>query len=283
MTANRLLDDKVIIVTGAGSGIGAASVTAFSQAGATVIACDKSSVVEHVATRVVHNGGRADALVMDAGREEDVAGAVADAVRRYGALDGFFANAGITGGAVGGFFDSSPDAWAEVLRVNLIGTFLAIKHAAPEIRKRGGGSIVATASVAGMRANAGPAHYSASKAGVINLVQTAAYNLYGTNVRVNALCPGLIETPMTQSFYDYARITNTLDKLGSLNPMTRGGRPDEVAQAALFLFSDMSSYVNGQALPVDGGLSSSHPYGQRPDYAAMKATIDAAEKSSGNQ
>lgn len=277
MTANRLLEGKVIIVTGAASGIGAAAVATLANAGAAVIACDVAAAVEQVVADVVASGGQAHARIMDAGSEEAVAASVADAVNRYGGLDGFFANAGISAGTGRGFFDSSPETWAEVLRVNLIGPFLAVKHAAPEIRKRGGGAIVATASVAGLRANAGPAHYSASKAGVINLVKTAAYELYGTNVRVNAICPGLIETQMTKTFYDYARAVNALDKIGRINPMTRGGRPEEIAKVALFLFSDMASYVNGQALPVDGGLSASHPYGKRADYARMHEVIDAAK------
>jgi NAD(P)-dependent dehydrogenase (short-subunit alcohol dehydrogenase family) len=173
-------------------------------------------------------------------------------------LDVFYANAGISGGAAG-IFDSSAELWAEVLRVNLIGPFLAIKHAAPRIVERGGGAIVCTASVAGLRSGAGGPAYSASKAGVINLVQTAAQQLSTSNVRVNAVCPGLIETGMTQRAFDYARETGKQDKLGQLNPLRRGGAPEEIARVAAFLASDEASYVNGQAWVVDGGLSSSHP------------------------
>ena len=126
-----------------------------------------------------------------------------------------------------------------------------------------GGAIIATASVARMRANAGPPAYSASKAGVINLVQTSAYGLAGTGVRVNAICPGLIETEMTRPIYDYARATGANAALGSATPLQRGGEPEEIAAVALFLASPMASYITGQALPVCGGLSASHPY--RPD------------------
>ena len=175
-----------------------------------------------------------------------------------------FANAGITGGVRGGFFDATPEVWAEVLRVNLIGPFLAVKHAAPVIRDCGGGSIVCTASVAGLRSGAGPAQYSASKAGVVNMVQTAAQQLAGTNVRVNAVLPGLTETGMTQPMFDGARAAGKEHKIGQLNPLLRGGRPEEIAHAALFLASDEASYVNGQALAVDGGLSSSHPTSRPP-------------------
>jgi NAD(P)-dependent dehydrogenase (short-subunit alcohol dehydrogenase family) len=131
--------------------------------------------------------------------------------------------------------------------------------------KRGGGSIICTASVAGLRAGAGGAAYSASKAGVINLVQTGAQQLSESGVRVNAICPGLIETGMTQPIYDMARAAGQEERLGELNPLRRGGEPSEIANAALFLASDEASYVNGAALVVDGGLSTSHPTARRFD------------------
>jgi len=122
------------------------------------------------------------------------------------------------------------------------------------------GAIVCTASVAGIRANAGPTPYSASKAGVISLVQTTANELYGTGVRVNAVCPGLIETGMTKPIFDGARARGNEGKIGQLNPMQRYGQPEEIAAMALFLASDEASYVNGQAFPVDGGLTSTLPF-----------------------
>jgi NAD(P)-dependent dehydrogenase (short-subunit alcohol dehydrogenase family) len=125
--------------------------------------------------------------------------------------------------------------------------------------EKGKGSIVCTASVAGLKSGAGGVPYSASKAGVISLVQTAANQLYGTGVRVNAICPGLIETGMTRPIFDHARARGTQGKIGQLNPLRRGGEAIEIAQVALFLASDEASYVNGQALAVDGGLSSSLP------------------------
>jgi NAD(P)-dependent dehydrogenase (short-subunit alcohol dehydrogenase family) len=121
------------------------------------------------------------------------------------------------------------------------------------------GSIVATASVAGIRSGAGGVPYSASKAGVINLVATCANQLAGSGVRVNAVCPGLTETGMTLPFFDYARARGTEAKLGQLNPLKRAAHAAEVAEVALFLAGDAASYVNGQAIAVDGGLSSSHP------------------------
>ncbi|GLR47279.1 SDR family NAD(P)-dependent oxidoreductase [Sphingomonas astaxanthinifaciens] len=242
------LGGKVIIVTGAGSGIGKATTELFRAEGATVIAADLKGA-DHQA---------------DAGREEDIVRLVEMATQEHGALHGFFANAGISGG-LASIFEQSVEDWNEILRVNLIGPFLAIKHAAPVIKAQGGGSIICTASVAGLRSGAGGPAYSASKAGVISLVKSAAQQLATSNVRVNAICPGLIETGMTEFVYERARAKGVEDRLGHLNPLRRGGVPGEIAQAALFLASDESSYVNGHALVVDGGLSSSHPF-NRQDF-----------------
>ncbi|MGH6705914.1 MAG: SDR family NAD(P)-dependent oxidoreductase [Sphingomicrobium sp.] len=236
------LAGKVAIVTGAGSGIGKATVELFRKEGATVVGAD------------LHGTD----FECDAGDEEQVEALVAHTVRDHGRLDIFFANAGISGGFAG-IFEQDASDWAEILRVNLIGPFLAIKYAAPVMKDRGG-SIIATASVAGIRSGAGGPAYSASKAGVINLVKVAATQLAGANIRVNAICPGLIETGMTELIFDRARAKGQEDQIGHLNPMKRGGAPIEIANAALFLASDEASYVNGQALAVDGGLSASHPF-----------------------
>ena len=250
--------DKSIIVTGAGSGIGRATSRAFAAEGGRVICADKSVGVYETVAMIAEAGGTANAIEMDAGAEADVIRTVELAVASFGGLDIAYANAGISGG-IAGLFDVTPDDWAEILRVNLIGPFLMIKHAAPHMVERGGGAIVCTASVAGLRSGAGGPPYSASKAGVISLVQTSAQQLSGSNVRVNAICPGLIETGMTARAYEYAREHGKEDRIGRLNPLRRGGEPDEIAQVALFLASDAASYVNGQAIVVDGGLSSSHP------------------------
>jgi NAD(P)-dependent dehydrogenase (short-subunit alcohol dehydrogenase family) len=237
------LAGKVAIVTGAGSGIGKASVELFRQEGATVVGADL----------------RGTDFEVDAGDEEQVEALVAHTVRDHGGLDIFFANAGVSGG-FDGIFDQDAADWAEVLRVNLIGPFLAVKYGAPAMKERGRGSIIATASVAGLRSGAGGPAYSASKAGVINLVKVAATQLAGANIRVNAICPGLIETGMTEFIFERARAKGQTDQIGHLNPLKRGGAPIEIANAALFLASDESSYVNGQAIVVDGGLSASHPF-----------------------
>ena len=237
------LAGKVAIVTGAGSGIGKATVELFRREGATVVGADLK-------------GADVDC---DAGDEGAVKALIALVVADHGRLDIFFANAGVSGG-FDGIFEQDAAAWAEILRINLIGPFLAIKYAAPAMKQSGGGSIVCTASVAGLRAGAGGPAYSASKAGVINLVKVAATQMVGANIRVNAICPGLIETGMTEFIFGRAREKGLEDRIGHLNPMKRGGQPIEIANAALFLASDDSSHVNGQAITVDGGLSASHPF-----------------------
>ena len=247
------LNGKVAIITGAASGIGLAAAELFRREGAEVVGSDIAA---------------ADDIVQaDAGSDDDVRKLIDETIWKHGGLDIVFANAGISGG-LASIFEQTAEDWAEILRVDLIGPFLAIKHAAPALKARGGGSIICTASVAGLRSGAGGAAYSAAKAGVINLVQTAAQQLYGTNIRVNAICPGLIETGMTEILYQMARDSGRVDRIGELNPLKRGGEPSEIANAALFLASDESSYVNGQALVVDGGLSSSLPTARRFDIRA---------------
>lgn len=250
--------DKSIIVTGAGSGIGRAAAMLFAREGGSVIAADKTSGAHETAKLITDAGGTAIGVMMDAGLEADVIQTVALAVEHFGGLDIMFANAGISGG-MANIFDTDVALITEVLRVNLIGPYLAIKHAAPKIAERGGGAIVLTASVAGIRSGAGSPAYSASKAGVINLAMTSAQQLAGSNVRVNAVCPGLTETGMTKPTFDYARDAGKMDRVGRLNPLRRGAQPEELANVVAFLASNDASYVNGQAIAVDGGLSSSHP------------------------
>ncbi len=167
------LDGKAVLITGAGSGIGRASAVLFAKEGAKLVVFDKVKEVEETAAMARNEGAEVLALVGDAGVEADVKKAVETVFATYGSVDGVFANAGVSGGATP-FFEQTPEFWAEILRVNLIGPFLAIKHAAPIMAKQGKGAIVCTASVAGIRSGAGGSPYSASKAGVINLVTTAS-------------------------------------------------------------------------------------------------------------
>ena len=255
---------KSIIVTGARSGIGRAAALLFAAEGGKVVVADKSEAVHETARMIADASGTARAIEMDAGVEDDVVRTVALACASFGGLDIAFANAGVSGG-LANIFDTDVALITEVLRVNLIGPYLMIKHAAPRIAERGGGALILTASVAGLRSGAGSPAYSASKAGVINLAQVAAQQLAGSNVRVNAICPGLTETGMTKPTFDYAREAGKMDRLGRLNPLRRGAQPEELAKVALFLASDDASYINGQAITVDGGLSSSLPV-IRQDY-----------------
>jgi NAD(P)-dependent dehydrogenase (short-subunit alcohol dehydrogenase family) len=254
------LDGKVAIVTGAGSGIGRATSILFAREGARLVIADQNADgVNETAHIITKNGGTAQALSADAGREDSVKAFVGRALSSFGALDVFYANAGISGGLTP-IFEQTEDYWREILQINLIGPFLAIKHAGMHMVQQKRGSIILTASVAGLKANAGAAAYSASKAGVISLAQTGATAFLGSGVRVNAICPGLIETGMTKPMFDGAREAGKAHKLGQLNPLQRAGAPEEIAAMALFLASDEASYVNGQAFPVDGGLTSSMPF-----------------------
>ncbi len=253
------LNGKVAIITGAGSGIGRASALRFAAEGAKLVLGDKTEAVHETAQMVKDAGGSVTALQIDAGVEADVEKLVKTAIENYGDLHVAFANAGISGG-MAGIFDLTPEQWAEILRVNLIGPWLMVKHAGQAMMDGGkGGSIILTASVAGIRSGAGGPAYSASKAGVINLAMVSAQQMSETGVRVNAICPGLTETGMTKPTFDYARDKDVMHKVGRLNPLRRAAQPDELANVALFLASDQASYVNGQAIAVDGGLSSSHP------------------------
>jgi len=254
---NRL-EGKSALVTGAASGIGRATAILFAQHGASVACVDRAAEVDATAASIRQAGGRAIALNKDVSNETDVAEFVQAAVNEFGGLDVCYANAGVSGG-LPSMDDLSAEDWLRVLNINLVGAFLTVKHAARVMTKAKRGSIICTASVAGIRSGAGGITYSASKAGVISLVQTVANQLSGSGVRINAICPGLIETGMTKPLFDRARERGSEHKIGQLNPLRRYGKPEEIAGAALFLASDDASYVNGIALPVDGGLSSSLP------------------------
>jgi len=249
-------------------GIGRASAHQFAHNGArAVYICDYAN--EHLPTHKrelesLYPAVDIHARHLDAANETDIKGVVDEAVETYGRLDIMFANAGIIGQPKL-FTEIESGEFMKTLRTNVLSVFLAAKHAAKAMQHTSpakpypSGSIIVTASVAGLRSNAGSSDYSASKAAVISLVQTACYQLAGSGVRCNAICPGLVETGMTAPAYDAARARGTDGKIGQLNPLRRGAVADEVARVALFLGSDESSYVNGQAWAVCGGLSAGHP------------------------
>ena len=243
------LEGKSVIITGAGSGIGRAASLLFTKEGAKLIAVDRTEGVKETVDQVRKAGGTAEAVMADAGSEKDVIAYIDKALSAYGKLDAIWANAGIGGGLIP-LSEQTVDHWQEVLRINLIGPFLAVKYAIPHMTKQGHGAIVCTASVAGLKSGASGHPYAASKAGVISLVQTTAYSLSGTGVR--------------KPVFDRAKERGTQDKIGQLNPLKRPGQPHELAAMGLFLASDEASYVNGQAFPVDGGLTASMPYTGKP-------------------
>ncbi|KAJ5506951.1 hypothetical protein LT330_007733 [Penicillium expansum] len=269
-SAGPRVKDKVVIVTGANSpnGIGRASAHQFANNGAkAVYICDFSDT--HLATHKrelesLYPNVDIHVRSFDAADEKALSTVIDEAVSKYGRLDVFFANAGVVGQPKL-FTEIDGEGFLNTMRVNALGVFLAAKHAAPAMKITSaskpypGGSIIGTASVAGLRSNAGSTDYSASKAAVVSIAQTVSYQLAGTGIRMNAICPGLIETGMTQSVFDRARERGTERKVGQLNPLQRGAVADEVARVALFLGSDESSYVNGQAWAVCGGLSAGHP------------------------
>jgi NAD(P)-dependent dehydrogenase (short-subunit alcohol dehydrogenase family) len=253
------LAGKRIVITGAASGIGRASSLLAAQQGAAIVAVDNAAAVHATVAGIVAGGGKAVAVQADISVETEVEAFVVRCIDEYGGIDGLYANAGILG-------TSKPlqqltvDDWQRTLGVNTIGTFLCIKHAAARMVAQGHGAIVCTASVAGLRANAGGIDYSASKAAVISMVQTVAYELYGSGVRINGICPGLIETGMTAQVFERVRAKGKESLIGQVNPTARAGDAQEIAAMACFLLSEAASYVNGQAIAVDGGLSASHPW-----------------------
>ncbi|KAL9000117.1 MAG: hypothetical protein Q9169_001192 [Polycauliona sp. 2 TL-2023] len=270
-SAEPRVKDKVIIITGANSplGIGRASAHQFAHNGAhAIFLCDYSDEYLSVHERELNStypNVDIHRRQFDASNEDAVKAVVDEALEKYGRLDILFANAAIVG-TNQLFWDIKAEDFIKTMRTNILSVFLAAKYASLAMQQTTpskpypSGSIIATASVAGLRSNAGSTDYSASKAAVISLMQTTSYQLSGTGIRCNAICPGLIETGMTGALYEAARQKGTEMKIGQLNPMRRGGVADEVARVALFLGSDEASYVNGQAWAVDGGLSAGHPF-----------------------
>ena len=242
--------DKVALVTGASGGIGQATAYRLASEGGCVVMVDL-----HDCTLPDQDRPHL-ALRCDVADEAAVMACIHTVLDRFGKIDVLCNNAGITCTHAPITEIDSAD-WMRVMGVNLFGTAHFIKHTAPAMIAAGHGAIVNTASVAGIRSGAGGNVYSASKAGVINLTQTTACDLGGYGIRVNAVCPGLIETGMTQPIFDYARSAGKEDRLGARCELRRYGKPEEVAAVIAFLASNDTSYITGQALPVDGGNTAS--------------------------
>lgn len=248
------LDKKVAVITGAASGIGRATALRFAGEGASVVIADLNREGGESAVRDCReNAGNAVFQLTDVSSEENIQGAINRAVKEFGRLDIIYNNAGL-GGAVGPLEKTSADNWDRSFAILLRAVFLGIKHAAPEMRKVGGGSIISTASIAGIRGAAGLHAYCAAKAGVISLTRSASIELAKDRIRVNCICPGLIATPLT-----YNRLPGgeqaAMQLFAGFQPWPRAGRPEDIAAMALFLASDDSEFVSGQAMVVDGAVT----------------------------
>ena len=260
---NRL-SGKVALITGAASGIGEATTRLFVEEGASVAVAD---IQDDRGQRLVKElGSRASYVHVDVAREADVQAAIEGVVKQHGRLDCLFNNAGY-GGVRGRIEEIPVAAFDETMAVLLRGVFLGMKHAAPVMKRQGGGSIISTASVAGLRAGWGHV-YSTAKAAVIHLTRSVAMELGESGVRVNCICPGGIATPIFGKALglspDQADATVPLMKgvLEASQPIKRAGLPEDIARAALWLASDESSFVNGHALVVDGGLTGGRPWSE---------------------
>ncbi len=250
---NGKLDGRVAVVTAEGSGIGAATARRFAHEGAAVVVADLSGTrANRVVDEIKAAGGRATALKMDAADPEGVQAAIRLAVDTYGRLDVMFNNAGAADVAT--IENTSLESWNRVLAVTLTSTFLGIKYSVPIMRRQGGGAIVNTASISGTRGDFGMASYNAAKAGVINLTRTAALENARHKIRVNCVCPGAINTRAPELIAG-----NRADEFrrvqGEAAPMGRIGEPDEIAATVLFLASDEASFITGEAIIADGGMT----------------------------
>jgi NAD(P)-dependent dehydrogenase (short-subunit alcohol dehydrogenase family) len=258
---NRLKGRRAVI-TGSGSGIGRASAIRFANEGASVLVVGRSIENTHQTVEKIRGaGGIAVAMVTDASVESNVAEIVSRCLAEFGGLDVFFSNIAIPGTNTP-LLEQTVQEWEDVYRINTISCFLAVKHAGAHMVAQGSGSIILTSSAASLRANAGAISYSASKAAVNSLAQCAANAFAGSNVRVNAILPGLVETQMTRKVFEQARAKGIESKIGHVTPLKRAGQPEEIAAMAAFLASDDASFIDGQCFAVDGGVSSTHPFGR---------------------
>jgi len=246
--------DSVAIVTGASSGIGRAAAMRFAAEGANVVAADVDADGGEATVDMVHeDGGEATFVETDVSDRDDVEAMVAEATERYGGLDFVFNNAGIEG-YNDALADQSDDEWERVVDVNLKGVFLGLRAEIPAMIEDGGGAIVNTSSIAGVVGFQGVSPYVASKHGVIGLTKTAALEYARDGVRVNAISPGVIETPMVER----ASTANPemIEGVSEATPMGRLGEPEEVGDAAVWLCSADASFVTGETLVIDGGYVS---------------------------
>lgn len=260
------LEGKVAVITGGASGIGEGTVRLFVEHGARVVIADVQDDQGEALARAL--GPSAVFHHTDVACEPDVRSAVERAVRDFGRLDCMFNNAGFAG-AIGPIEEIPVEEFDATLAVLLRGVFLGIKHAASVMKTQRSGSIISTASVAGLTAGEGPHVYSAAKAAVIHLTKSAALELGECGVRVNCICPGGIATPLTAGLSrDAAALAAAQQRMATMQPIQRGGVPLDIARAALWLAGDDASFVNGHALVVDGGLSAGRLWSRQ--HAVLK-------------
>jgi NAD(P)-dependent dehydrogenase (short-subunit alcohol dehydrogenase family) len=248
---NGSFKGKVAFVTGAGSGIGRAAALAFAREGAGVVVADRSEERNQETARMIEQLGRRTLAVRcDVTRTEDVKAALDKTVEAFGRLDFAFNNAG-SEQAITAAADLSEQEWDRILDINLRGVFLCMKYEIPLMQRNGGGVIVNTSSGAGVKGFKGQAAYAAAKHGVIGLTKSAALDYASQNIRVNAVCPGIIETSMMDRFT--GGTTEGRERVIAQEPVGRMGKPDEIASAVVWLCSDPAAFVIGHAMVLDGG------------------------------
>ncbi|QJD85492.1 SDR family NAD(P)-dependent oxidoreductase [Cohnella herbarum] len=246
-----LLNNKVAIVTGAGSGMGREEALLFAKEGAKVIATDiNEAAVQAVVKEIEANGGEAISYLHNVAVEEEWIKVVEGTIQKYGKVDVLVNNAGISHAA--GLLETTVEQWNRVLNINLTSVFLGMKYVIPHMRDNKGGSIVNISSIAGLTGGSGAGAYTASKGAVRMLTKAAAVDFGKDNIRVNSVHPGFIETPMSAEFVNNDQM---LQWFLSQTALPRVGRASEVAQAVLFLASDSASYLTGIELPIDGGVT----------------------------
>lgn len=249
----KLFEDKIALITGAASGIGRATARAFAEEGARVIVLDVSTEAGHETVQLVEeDGGEAAFIKADVSQAEEVQAAIQTIIETYGRLDIGINNAGIAGPWTR-VADLSFDDWDQVLAINLNGVFYCMHYEIKQMLQQGAGVIVNTASVAGLRGLANASAYSASKHAVVGLTKAAALEYARQGIRVNAVCPVFTRTPLFEEMFELN--PNYEEKLKRNIPMRRYGTPENIADAIVWLCSDAASFVTGQAVPLDGGMT----------------------------
>jgi NAD(P)-dependent dehydrogenase (short-subunit alcohol dehydrogenase family) len=255
---NRL-QGKVAFITGAASGIGSACALRFAQEDTRVAGFDQSAGGDACWKDAAHVAPAAHLIVGDVRREDSVAAAVAAVQQQFGRIDIVVNCAGVAGG--GPVHMLPVEEWDRVVGINLTGTFLVCKHVLPLMLDQGAGSIVNIASIEGLEASEGGSAYNASKAGVVMLTRNIAMDYGRKGIRANAICPGFIDTPMLHSIFNLPGFAEHGARIVDTHVLGRLGRPEEIANAALFLASDEASFITGHALAVDGGFTAGHRMG----------------------